>query len=55
MMEKMKRDLYTTPDVRILVKLQRMKWAGHVAQDREIRNIQNFDQKSWRKMTTWET
>jgi len=47
-------DLYSSPNILIVIKSKTMRWLGHVA-GMEEKSIQDFDGVSCRKETTWKT
>jgi hypothetical protein len=48
--------LYSSPNIIRIIKLRRMRWAGHVARmRREEECIEHIDRKARRKETTGKT
>jgi hypothetical protein len=48
-------DLYGSPNIVRVIKLRRMRWAGHVARVMERRGVYRVFVGKRRKETTWET
>ena len=48
-------DLYSSPNILRVIKLRRMRWAGHLMCGGEVRGIQGFVGENLGKETTWET
>jgi hypothetical protein len=47
------RNLYSSPNITRIIKLRKMRYAGHVAREGDTREM--FGRKTSREGTTWET
>jgi len=48
-------DLHPWPNIIMVIKSRRMWWARHVARMGKWECMQNFNRKTWREKTNWET